>query len=137
MALGAYTFEALGFSFQDIGRDVSTPWAQLAVASGHDQLQWTGPKQETVTIKGAVFNEEFGGQESLDGIRQSALSGLPMPLVALTGDVFPGTYVVEGISEDRSYYTGSGGARKNAYTIKLKLYTGALSGVPSVLRGLF
>ena len=86
MALGAFAFEAHGFGFQGLQRRVQTPWADVAVAQTLNQQQWTGPTSEEVTINGVVFQVEFGGQGSLDGIVAAANAGVPLMLVSGSED---------------------------------------------------
>jgi hypothetical protein len=123
MALGGFVFRALGFSFDAQGRGLETPWSEIEVAGRFDTLQWTGPKAETFSIKGVIFDPEFGGQESLDGIRQSAMAGQPLMLVTRAGRVM-GLHVVLSVKEDRSYIRASGQASLNRYDIELKRYHG-------------
>lgn len=121
MALGSYVFRSIGFGFTDQGRQLETPWAELEVAAGFDSLQWTGPKSDSFSIKGVIFEESFGGQSSLDGIRSSATAGKPLMLVTRAGRVH-GLHVVVGVSEDRSVIRADGMPRKNVYEIQLRKY---------------
>lgn len=133
MALGPFVFRALGFSFDRQGRGLETPWAELEVAGRFDALQWTGPKSESFSIKGVIFDPEFGGQETLDGLRGAATAGRPLMLVTRAGRVH-GRHVVVSISEDRTYISASGQARLNSYSIELKGYHGG-SGFGGLIGG--
>ncbi|MCK9910042.1 phage tail protein, partial [Microbacteriaceae bacterium K1510] len=82
-----------------------------------------GEKGETFSIRGVIFDPEFGGQASLDGLRAAAKRGELLMLVTRAGKVH-GRHRIENISEDRDYIHASGVARKNAYVIDLKLYQG-------------
>lgn len=130
MMLGPYAFEAIGFGYEGVSHRVQTPWADIPVAQTLNQLQWTGPTSEDVTIKGVLFPEEFGGQSQLDGLNLSALSGSALMLV--TGDalqgVIHGTFTVQSVDEDRSFHTAYGEARRNAYSITLKRYSNVGAG---------
>ncbi|AXS39280.1 phage tail protein [Breoghania sp. L-A4] len=123
---GAFAFQALGFSYTDVARRLSTPWAKVAVAQRLDAQQWTGPGEDEVSIKGVLFPEEFGGGASLDGLRAAALVGVPLMLVSLGGRVF-GYHTIQGIDEDRGFHDAFGAPRRNAYVIKLLRYTGSPS----------
>jgi len=123
MALGSYAFFSLGFSFETQGRGLDTPWAEIDVTMRPDALQWMGEKGETFDIRGVIFDPEFGGQNSLDGLRSAAKSGERLMLVTRAGKVH-GRHIILNISEDRDYIHASGVARKNAYTIQLKKYQG-------------
>lgn len=133
MALGPYAFRGLGFGFEEQSREIDTPWAELNVVGRMDALHWTGPKSESFGISGVIFEEAFGGQASLDGIRAAATTGLPLMLVTGAGRVH-GLHVVFGIHEDRSHIRSDGMARMNAYEIRLRKYTpgGAAGGIISL-----
>ena len=132
MALGGFVFRALGFSFQGQSRGLETPWAELETTARDDALQWTGPKGESFSIKGVLFDPEFGGQDTLDGLRQAARAGLPLMLVTMAGRVM-GLHVVIGISEDRSVIDASGRARLNGYSIELKRYRPVAGGLGALV----
>lgn len=130
MALGPFGFEAIGFHFDGLSRSVSTPWAEIDVVQSLDAQQWTGPKSDEITIKGVLFPREFGGQASLDGIITAAKAGEPLMFVsgdAAEGRIY-GYHTIQNIEEDRSFIDASGTARRNAYSIKLKLYEGEAGG---------
>lgn len=119
MALGPFAFEALGFSFNGISRDLDTGWADIPVASTMNALQYVGPKSEGLTINGVLFPEAYGGQQNLDGIRQAAQEGTPLMLVTLSGDI-RGSHAVMSVSEDRDLHTGFGLPRRNGWSISLR-----------------
>lgn len=139
LALGPYRFHALGFSLQDLNRNLQTPWAELDVAQRFDAAHWTGPKGQSVGIGGVLFPHEFGGMASLAGIASAAKRGRPLMLVTGAGDV-GGLYRVEGISEDWSLIDAAGRPRRDAYKLDLKLYVpsggAGLGGMLSLLGGL-
>lgn len=121
MALGSFAFFALGFSFETQARGLETPWAEINVTMRPDAQQWLGEKGESFSIRGVIFDPEFGGQDSLDGLRAAAKRGEALMLVTRAGKVH-GRHTINGVSEDRDYIHASGVARKNAYTIELKKY---------------
>ncbi|MBY3434813.1 phage tail protein [Rhizobium laguerreae] len=130
MALGPFAFEAIGFGYEGVQRKVQTPWADVAVVQSLNQQQWTGPTTEEVTINGVLFPAQFGGQTSLDGIIAAAMSGTPLMLVsgdAVLGMVH-GTFTIQSVDEDKSYFTNTGTPRKNSYSITLKRYSQSAAG---------
>lgn len=133
MSLGFYQFEALGFSFTGRQRELDTTWVSVPVAGGFDRLQWTGGTGKSETIDGVIF-DQFGGQQSLEGIKQAATDGTPMPLISLAGapnNVF-GLWVVERVSEAHEFITPEGRPLKNTYTISLKGYEGDFSASDNI-----
>lgn len=135
-ALGAFAFEAHGFGLTDMTRSTKTGWAAVQVAGGMDRLQWTGGDSDTLTIKGVLFPQEFGGLGSLTGIRVAAESGIPLMFVNYAGQIF-GLHVIEGIEEDRSLLDADGLPLRNAYSISLRRFEGGEWTPQSVLIGLF
>lgn len=136
-ALGPFAFEAHGFGLTDITRALKTPWGSQQVAGGMNPLQWTGGDSDTLTIKGVVFPHEFGGLESLNGLRVAAEAGRPLMFVNFAGQIF-GMHVIESVDEDRSLLDASGRPMRDAYTLSLKRYPGGIDFNPmSVLVGLF
>ncbi|MGJ7040488.1 phage protein U [Shinella sp. BE166] len=138
MMLGSFAFEAIGFGFNGLQRRVQTPWADIAVAQTLNQQQWTGPTSEEVTISGVLFNEEFGGQDSLDGIIAAANAGVPLMLVSgsESAGVIHGSFTIQGVSEERSFIDHRGAPRKNSYSITLKRY-GDTGGGSSFFKPIF
>lgn len=134
MALGPYAFRALGFAFDHQSMSQETPWAEVEVAERFDSLQWTGPKAKRFSIRGVIFDVEFGGQESLDGIAAAAAAGRPLMLVTMAGRVH-GLHAVISISEDRTHIMANGQPRMNQYSIDLQRYHGG--GSIGLLTGLF
>lgn len=128
MMLGPFPFEVVGFGYTDLQRRVQTPWADIAVAQGLNQQQWTGPTSEDVSIRGVLFPREFPA--SMSGIVASANAGTPLMLVS--GDaaegLIHGMFTVQSVDEDRSFHDGAGRAWRNAYTISLKRYGSAAGG---------
>ena len=90
-------------------------------------LQWTGPKSDSVSIKGVLFPVALGGAAGLEGIRKAAIAGTPLMLVSLGGQIY-GNYVVEGVKEDRSYHDRRGTPQQNAYELRLTAYNKAVGG---------
>ena len=119
MALGPYKFQAHGFGLTGLTRKLDTSWAELETVGRLNALQWTGPRTETVTISGVLFPKEFGGDSSLEGIRNAALHGLPKMLVTSGGKVF-GLQAIQSIEEDRGFIDRTGQAARIAYTIEMK-----------------
>lgn len=131
MMLGDRAFEALGFGYQDVTRALDTAHAEVPLAGGMNATQWTGPGSDEITIRGVVF-AQFGGQDSLDGLRQDALSGAPLMLVSGTAGegAISGYYTIQAINEDRSLHDAAGRPAKNAYTIKLRAYPAEPGSAP-------
>jgi hypothetical protein len=119
MALGSFTFRALGFSFVGQEIELETPWAEIDVCYRFAALQWTGPKSDSFAIKGILFEEAFGGLSSLEGIADAAKSGTPLMLVTFSGKVH-GRHAIQRVSQERDNVRFDGLARRNGYSIQLR-----------------
>lgn len=139
MMLGPFAFEAIGFGFDGLSRNVQTPWAEIKVAQTLDQQQWTGPSSEEVTIKGVLFPESYGGQGSLDGIIGLANGGVPVMLVSGSSaqGIIHGMFTIQNVQEDRSYIDRHGTPRRNAYSIVLKRYIADAGSGTSLFKPIF
>ncbi len=123
MALGRHKFTAIGFHFHELARSLETPWAEIEVAQRMEALHWTGPKSETVTIKGVLFPQEFGGLSTLAALMGDAKAGRIMHLATRDGHL-EGRFVVTHVEAEGSLLTDVGTPRKSTYSIKLKRYGG-------------
>lgn len=137
MSLGSFAFSAHGFGYTDVSRSLDTSWASVEVVDRFEALQWTGPKSETIGIRGVLFPVEFGGEASLEGLRAAAIAGEPLMLVTLDGGIF-GMQVITGINEDRAFINRYGQPAKNAWRIDLRRFEESGSLTPGLsLTGLF
>jgi uncharacterized protein len=130
MSLGPFAFEAIGFGYGDVGRQVQTPWSEIKVAQTLDKQQWLGPSSEEVTIRGVLFPAQYGGQASLDGVISASMAGTPLMLVSgsAASGVIHGLFAIQSVSEDRSVHDASGTPRKNSYAITLRRMSDASIG---------
>lgn len=119
MALGDHVFEALGFGFTGITRELETPWAEVERTGTMSDLHWQGPTREALSIRGVIFPIQFGGQETLNNLRSAAQRGDDLMLVTLAG-VVSGRHVVTGISEEMEYFDRNGAPQKTSYVINLQ-----------------
>ena len=137
LALGPFSFHATRFGFYGLGRELSTRWADIDIAGGLNQLQWTGGEGDAVLIAGVLFPEEFGGLGTMEALRGAAESGAVLPLVSLGGNVY-GMHVIEGVSEEQSHHDAWGLPRKDEYRIRLRRYPAGQAFSPiSILTTLF
>lgn len=126
MALGPFKFQAHSFGYSGLQRKLETSWAEIETAGRLHALQWTGPKAEVVTISGVLFPLEFGGEDTLNGIRRAAQFGIPQMLVTSGGKVF-GLQAIQKVEEDEGFHTRTGQAARNAYSIEVKRISAGFS----------
>ena len=126
MALGPFMFRAHGFGYTGVGRKLDTTWPEIETAGRLNELQWTGPRTEVVTINGVLFPREFGGASTLEGVRLAAKNGIPLMLVSLGGKIF-GSHAIQKVDEDRAFHDRYGTPGRNAYSIEVKRTGGGFS----------
>ena len=126
MALGPFMFSAHGFGYSGLGRKLDTTWAEIETAGRFNDMQWTGPTSETVTISGVLFPQEFGGTATLEGVWLAAKNGIPLMMVSLGGLVF-GSHAIQKVDEDQAFHDRRGIPGRNAYSIEVKRLGAGLS----------
>lgn len=136
LALGPFAFEAMGFGYTDTQHRLETPWAALDVVGRLNALQWTGPRGDTITLRGVLFPEAFGGLSTLAGLREAALAGSSQILVSI-GGLIHGRFVIEGVGEERGFIDRTGQPRRDAFTIDLRRHADSGGGSLGSLLGLF
>lgn len=119
MGLGPFLFRAHGLNYAGLTRTVDTPWAELDTAGRLNELQWTGPKSDTIALTGVLFPQAFGGDLALAGLRTAAKAGQPLMLINLGGLIF-GRHAITKIEEDQTHHSRTGRARRTGYTMELR-----------------
>lgn len=130
LALGPYIFTAMGFGYQEIDRELSTPWASNDVVDRMEALQWMGPTSDEVNIRGVLFPLEFGGMGTLDGLRSAALAGKPLMFASLAGRIY-GRHALVRVGEERSHHIAAGTPGRLGYRLELRRHdaSGISAGV--------
>jgi uncharacterized protein len=123
MSLGLFVFSLKTAPFDKINRSTDYRWAENARFNQGAAAQFLGPGTDTITLTGQLAPQITGGSYNLDLLRIMAGTGKAWPLI--DGRGFPlGYWYIESQSEDRSYLTDDGQARKIDFTLKLKRYFG-------------
>lgn len=91
----------------------------METAGRFNDLQWTGPRSETVIINGVLFPQEFGGTVTLGAVRLAAKHGRRLMLVSLGGKIF-GRHAIQKIEESQEYHNRHGLPGKVSYSIELR-----------------
>jgi phage protein U len=119
MSLGPYQFGMDTAAYQEFERSTSYTWAAQALYGKDDDLQATGPGEDTITLKGVVFPEFMGGIGQLDAMRALGAQQEPQTLIDGLGRVM-GEWVIQSIDESGSLFAQRGIARKQDFTMKLR-----------------
>jgi len=121
MALGAYRFSVATGGMGDTDRTTEWRWQSQEVIGAPPALQYVGPGEDKMTIKGTIFPHFRGGLNQVDAMRNQAGMGKPLILVDGTGR-FYGEWVITSIGESRSVFMSDGAPRKIEFTLDIKKY---------------
>jgi uncharacterized protein len=131
LSLGQHLFEVEGLNFNEISRSLKASVASISRLGGRPAKQFTGIDDETITIKGLIFNEVEGGRSSYEAVKADLIKGLPLLLcgsaAAGTGRVF-GLVFITGIDDEASHFGPDGYGRKVSFSIELTAAPERLGG---------
>lgn len=119
LRLGAYTFSLNTAAYQEFQRSTEFVWAALPRFGQDDALQDTGPGADTITLRGVVFPEYWGGTGQLDAMRALGAQRKPQTLIDGRGRVM-GEWVIQGIDERAEVFAPAGVARRQEFDIRLR-----------------
>ena len=107
------------FTFSDLSRELSMRWASHEVIGRKPMLEWVGPASRTVSFK-MRFDAALGvnPSECMERMRKTMHSKKAHKLIVGEEDL--GTYVIEGISEERKYHSNLGACIVAEITVNLK-----------------
>lgn len=117
MALGHFIFKISTLAYSELQRQTSWRHAsanRVGVAPAYQSL---GRGDDTINLTGTVY-KEIGQPESLDTIRSMADAGEAYALVDGESYVY-GQWAVTGLSEESSFFTSNGKAKRTGFTIAL------------------
>ena len=105
---------------QELAHGRAWQWVENEVINDAPDLQFTGAKAETITLRGAIYTVvSVGGTLQMPILSLLAGRGVPMLLVSGLGLVL-GFWVIEGIEETKRHFTSFGQPQKIEFNITLK-----------------
>lgn len=119
LQLGAYQFSISTAAYQDLARSTQYRWAAQERHGQHDDLQFTGPGPDTITLSGVVYPDWRGGTTQPASMRELGATGVPHLLVDGLG-VVHGLWVIEQVDERQAAFGAAGQPRKQEFTMKLR-----------------
>ncbi|OLU22487.1 oxidoreductase [Pseudomonas sp. PA15(2017)] len=143
MSLGMFVFSLHTLAYQEFQRQTEWRHGTTSRIGTNPARQYLGRGEDSITLPGTLLPELAGTALSLDQLRQMADTGSAWPLVEGTGRVY-GLWVIESLSETRSYFFANGAARRIEFNLVLKRVDdgrtdllGSLTGIlGNLLRGL-
>lgn len=119
MSLGMFVFSLHTLAYQEFQRQTNWRHGSTSRIGTNPALQYLGRGDDTITLPGTLLPELAGTPISLDVIRQMADTGKAWPLVEGTGRIY-GLWVIESVSETKSYFFSNGAARRIEFSLALK-----------------
>lgn len=119
MSLGMFVFGMHTLAYQELQRDTAWRHASTSRVGTNPARQFIGRGDDTIKLPGVLVSGLTGTQISLDTLRYMADTGKAWPLIEGTGRIY-GIWIIESISEGRSYFFKDGAARRIEFTINLQ-----------------
>lgn len=126
LRLGPHTFEIIGLNYQSLERTTTANWVAINRFGGKAAKQFTGKgADDSGTISGLIFNEEFGGRAQYEAIRLTQGIGIPVMMVGFgtsgAGRIF-GLVCIDVVSDDQEYIAWNGEGKKLEFSIEISPY---------------
>ena len=117
-------------SFETMDRDATYTWIASQRLSRKPAMQFSGPGEETITINGRLFPNQFGGLSTIEGLRESASEGKVLTLMRYyplgepkgMAGVTIGRYGIKRVRTSESKIGSNNVANKIDFTIEMVEY---------------
>lgn len=119
MALGQFVFKLSTLAYNELQR--STAWRHAASSrvGAREALQFVGPGEDTINLRGTLVPEIAGTFQSLATLRAMADAGSAYAMVDGAGRVM-GAWVILEVIEQATAFTQDGIARRTEFGIQLR-----------------
>lgn len=119
--LGPFRFSLATAAYDELSRTSGWEWAEQSVVGAAPVLQYTGPRVETISLRGRIIPGFTGGVEQLAQMR--ALAGMAKPLFLVDGlGRVHGNWVIESITDTGTKHFKDGYPRMVTFELGLKKY---------------
>jgi phage protein U len=119
--LGPFRFSLGSAAYDSLSRKSGWDWKEVDRVGAMPALQFTGPRNDTVTLDGRLIPGFTGGIEQLARMRLLADLGTPMPMVDGTGRVH-GLWAIVSVEDTGTLHFRDGYPRMVTFNIELKKY---------------
>ena len=120
MSLGLFTFSLSSLPYQELQHQYGWRHPSTGRVGARPARQFLGPDDESINLSGVLLPELTGGRISLDLVRAMGDQGKSWPLVDGSDGRIYGLFVIENMSETKSYFFDDGTPRRIEFTINLK-----------------
>lgn len=128
LALGPHIFQITTLNFQSLKRSTKAKWPAIARFGYAPSRQFTGFGEDSITIDGLLFPEEFQDRAAFEAIRLTQRQGKPVTLMGWAvgsgaAEVF-GQVVILSIDDTQSNIARNGQGKRIEYSISLAPFSG-------------
>lgn len=123
MALGVFRFGLAGESYQEFSREAAYRWEAVPRHGRAPALQYAGPGEESVRLRGIIYPHFRGGLRQVELMRLQAGLGRPLMMVDGLGWVWK-RWVITAVSEEKRLFLADGAPRRIDFTLSLAAYGG-------------
>ncbi|PUE20342.1 phage tail protein [Limnohabitans sp. WS1] len=120
MALGQFVFSLNTLAFEELDRNSTWRHPSNSRVGASPALQFVGPGDDSINLKGLLAPEFMGDPASFDTLRKMGNSGKAYALVNGAGRVYEGAWVIESLQQTGSVLSGDGVPRRIEFTLALK-----------------
>lgn len=117
----SYVFAMGGLPQTMLDRTFEYRWDAANRLGRRPAMQFLGPGEETVSIRGTIYPPYFGSFSMLQSMRAEAMAGTPRPFVTQYGE-YHGIWCIRSIRDNQGPYWPDGYPRKVEFTIELTHY---------------
>lgn len=120
--LGAFRFSLDSAAYDSLSRRSQWDWKEAERVGAMPALQYTGPRNDTITLEGRLIPGFTGGVEQLARMRVMADIGIPLLLIDGTGRVH-GMWVIESVEDTGTKHFKDGYPRMVTFNVGIKKYS--------------
>lgn len=121
LSWGSFQFSVETAAFSELEISEEFPWSRVDRIGNTPQLQATGKRHRSISLRGCVFPAYRGGADQVDQL--AALAGRMEPQFLVSGDGRNwGQWCLLRIAESDSALMPDGSPRKQAYTIEMERF---------------
>jgi len=125
MLLGPHIFTVAGLSFQKLTEEFAADWAVMPRFGGSPGLQFTGFGEDTKTISGVMFPQEFNSRAQIDAVTATIRAALPVPFISWASGLamaaaIHGQVVIKAIRREHDYINRFGQPGRITYSLDLQ-----------------
>ncbi|KAA6405678.1 phage tail protein [Candidatus Tokpelaia sp.] len=125
MMLGPHMFTITALSFQKLSEEFSAEWAVMPHFGASPGLQFTGFGEDTKTISGVLFPQEFDNRIYIDAVTATIRAAIAVPFISWASGLamaatIHGRVVIKSIKKDHDYINRYGQPGRITYSIDIQ-----------------